>query len=311
MVNNAISIEPYFDAEVPNMGFEKYGLSTAPGSEVTEYISQDVNGRYITGLDVNTPSVMYIEDKDEKKAIEKEILSIVDRLEKVFGKGSLDANNRNFWGDFSIKLGYTGKSLDKSNAKDEILYHAIKAGGFESVAPTLERAKDGMLDKGYKFYLRHIEKDADIKVERVKMVNKAKAALTDLDETDSYKLLLVSKVVLAPNNEFTDKTPKSIIYDKLDQFIDGKIVKDNKRLTVKQFLEAYGRDIEDLYVDSLVKDALYFNFIIREADGNFYNKQTEVRLGKTEKDVLKYLSNPANQVEFENIKSRVDAKFNK
>src|SRR6185295_17496331 len=118
------------------------------------------------------------------------------------------------------------------------------------------------IERGYKFYLRHVEKDADIKVERAKMINKSKAALTDMDETDSHKMLLVAKVILAPNNEFSERTPKSIIYDKLDQFIDGKIVKDNKRNTVRHFLDAYKRKVEDLYMEALVRDSLYFNFII-------------------------------------------------
>ncbi len=135
--------------------------------------------------------------------------------------------------------------------------------------------------------------------------------MVDLYEEDSHKLLLVAKVVLAPNNEFDEKTPTSIIYDKLDQFIDGKIVKDNKRGTVKQFLEACNKDIETLTREALVRDSLYFNFIIREGDGYFYNKQTETRLGKNEKEILKHVSTPINELEFDNLKTRVEAKFNK
>lgn len=307
MAKKAVSIEPYFDPEVPNMGFEKYGMSMAPGSEVTEYLSKDVNGRYITGLDVNSPSIMYLEDEEEKTAREKEIADVIERLEKVFGKNVLEARNSEFWSDFTLKLTHTGKSLDFTNPRDEITYYAIKAGGFEAIAPSLESARDGE----YKFYLRQVEKDADLKIERAKAINKAKAALTELDEEDPYKLLLVAKTVLAPNNEFSEKTPKSIIYDKLDQFIEGKIVKDNKRATVKQFLEAFRRDVESLYIESLVKDALYFNFIIREGDGYFYNQQTETRLGKNEKEIIKHIENPINQLEFENLKGRVEAKFNK
>lgn len=306
MVKNAISIEPYFDPEVPNMGFEKYGLSTAPGSETTEFISQDRNGRYITGLDLDSPTIMYMEDLEEKKAIEKEIKEVVERLERIHGTGSLDARTGAIWKDFQLHLSYTGKSLDRKDPKDELIYYAIKAGGFTSVAPSLEVAKGG----SYKFYLRQIEKDSDLKVERSKLINKAKAALTDLDESDSYKMLLVAKIVLAPNNEFSEKTPKSVIYDKLDQFIDGKIVKDNKKATVKQFLDAYKRTIESLFMESIVRDSLYFNFITREADSYYYNKQTESRLGKNEKEIIKHISAPINELEFENLKTRVEAKFN-
>lgn len=307
MVKNAISIEPYFDPEIPNMGFEKYGMSTAPGSEVTEYISKDINGRYMTGLDLSAPNIIYMEDKDEKTAREKEIKAAIKRLESIFGADSLDARNSKFWGEFSLKIGYTGKSLDPTSPRDELAYHAIKAGGFDAIAPSLERAREGE----FKFYLRQIEIDADLKVERSLTINRAKGNLIDLYEEDAYKLLLVAKNVLAPNNEFSEKTSKSLIYDKLDQFIDGKIVKDNKKATVKQFLEVCRQDVEALYRQALIKDALYFNLIIREPDGYFYNKQTEVRLGKTEKEIVKHIENPINELEFENLKTRVEAKFTK
>lgn len=307
MIKTAVSIEPYFDPEVPNMGFEKYGLSTAPGSELTEFISKDKHGRYITGLDTKSPALSFIEDEEERTLKIAEIEETFKRLSDVYGEHRLDPTNDEFWGNFSLKLTHTGKSLDVRDPMDQIYYSAILAGGFDSVAPSLEEARRG----DYKFYMRHVEKDADLKIEHSKMINKAKAGLTDLDETDSHKLLLVAKSVLAANNEFHSKTPKSILYDKLDQFIDGKIVKDNKKQTVKQFLEAYKKDVETLYFETLVKDALYFSFITREGDGYFYNKQTEVRLGKTEKEVVKYIKNPINQIEFENLKDRVEAKFNK
>lgn len=307
MVKTAISIEPYFDPEVPNMGFEKYGLSTAPGSELTEYLSKDANGRFITGLDVDTPTVMNIEDAAEREAIEKEIKDVVERLERVFGKGNLSALNEKLWNEFNVKLSYTGKSLDRGIPRDELLYYAIRAGGFDAIAPSFEKAREG----DYKFYLKHLEKDAGVKIQKSLLYGKAKGKLVDLFEEDAHKLLLVAKVVLAPSNEFSEKTPTSIVYDKLDEFIEGKIVKTNKRDTVKQFLEACSKDIESLTMQALVRDALHFLFIIREADGYFYNKQTEVRLGKTEKDIIKYISNPVNELEFENLNSRVEAKFNK
>jgi len=305
MKKSIISIEPYFDPEMPNMGFERYGLSTAPGAELTEYVSKDVNGRYVTGLDLDSPSVMYLEDKEDKEAREQEIVEVVARLERVFGGGQLDARNEKMWQEFNIKLTHFGKDLDPTNPKDEILIHSIKAGGFTGIAPNLEKAKEG----DYKYYLRQVNSDSDLTVERKRSIARAKGELSKMDSEDSHKMYLVAKALLNPNNEFTPSTPKGILFDKLDQFIEGTIVKDNKKGTVKQFLDTCKQDKETLYIQGLVKDALYFFIITRDSDGYFYNKETEARAGKNEKEIVKYLSNPVHQLDLENVKARVEAKL--
>lgn len=305
-MKRSISIEPYFDPEVPNMGFERYGMSTAPGSETTEYISKDVNGRYVTGIDIDSPSIIYMEDDKERASTIEDITKVVNKLERVFGSGELNAKNEKMWGGFYIKLTHTGKDLNPQDPKDEILIRAIKAGGFSTIAPSLDVAK---ADGSYKYYLHQIEIDADLKVERKRVVAKAKGELSKLDAEDSHKMRLVAKCLLSPTNEFRPSTPQGIIFDKLDQFIEGTIVKENKKNTVKQFLDACKLDKKTLTLTSLVKDAIYFFVLTRENDGYFYNKETESKVGKTEKDIIKYLDDPTNQSEIENIKKRVSDKL--
>jgi hypothetical protein len=202
-------------------------------------------------------------------------------------------------------MGYTGKSIDPQSPRDEILYHAAKAGGFTCVAPSLEKAREG----DYKFYLRQLEQDSELKIQRSLTLKKAGAELIDMYENDQHKLYLVAKSVLNPNHEFSPTTPKGVIYEKLEQFIEGTIVKDNKRATVKQFLEACKQSKESLYIQGLVKDAIYFNVFIKEPDGYFYNKETESRVGKNEKEAVKFIQNPVHQTELENVKTRVEAKL--
>ena len=302
----SISIEPYFDPEVPNMGFERYGMSTAPGSETTEYISKDVNGRYITGIDENSPSVIYIEDKDEREATIKSIKDTVMKLEKVFGIGALDARNDQMWNGFHLKLTHRGKDLNPQDPRDEIIIRAIEAGGFTSIAPSLEKAKES---GSYKYYLHHINVDAELKVERKRQVAKAKGELSKLDADDSHKMRLIAKLLLPANNEFRPSTPQGIIFDKLDQFIEGVTQRDNKKATVKTFLDAVKVDKKSLAIQTLVKDALYFFIITKESDGFFYNKETESRLGKNEKEIIKYFEDPTNQTDLEVIKKRVSEKL--
>ncbi len=302
-----VSIEPYFDEAIENMGLEKHGLTTFPETEIQEDISKDENGRYLSGLDIHSPSVMYIEDDEEREAKIKEIQDTVNRLEKVIGVGKLEPTNKQFWGDFTLFIRNGRRELDLKRPLDEVLYHAIKARGFTEVAPSYEAAKD--TNHVYKYYLKREEEEAAVRTQYSKLVDKASGLLAALAEEDSYKMFLISKHLLTMSNEYKRNTPPDIIYAKLRQFIAGEIVKDNKKETVKQFLECYKLEKEILTLKAYVNEALYRKFLIQESDGHFYNKQTQTRYGKNVSEVVNYLKDPINQSELDNISSRVEKKW--
>jgi hypothetical protein len=307
MKNVKISIEPYFEAEIPNMGLEKYGMVTFPDTEIREYISSDSTGRFITGIDPNAMALRWVEDEDEKQAKVEEIKKIKDRLELTFGEGVLDARNEKFWANFELTIKNNRKDLDLRQAKDELVYHAIRAGGFTEVAPDYETAKTS--NKLFKFYLKKEEEEAEAKVKHTILVNNAKGKLANVYSEDPSLMFRVSKVLLASANNFKPTTAPGILFEKLNDFIDGKIVKTNKRDCANQFLNTLNSDRETLTITGIVNDAIYYSMLVQEKDGHFYNKETEARYGKTIKEIVEFLKNPINSTELENITQRVEKKW--
>ena len=64
-----MSIKPYFDPNLENMGLEKYGLTLYDGVYHQEQLACIENNgikRYVTGLNEFAPEVKLIKDKDEK-----------------------------------------------------------------------------------------------------------------------------------------------------------------------------------------------------------------------------------------------------
>jgi hypothetical protein len=302
------AIVPYFDPEILNLGLEKYGWVTFPNTEIIEFIGQDSTGRFLTGIDPFGYDLRGTVDEEERTAKVEERNNIIKRLEQVYGEGALDARNNTFWSAFSLDIKDNYRALDFSMPKDELIFHAIRAGGFEEVAPTYEEAQNS--PKLYKYYLKIAEEEAAIKTQLTKITNKAKGLLTDLTEKDPKKVFYISKLLLSPNNEFRLNTPVDVLYEKLDMFIDGQIVKTNKKETASQFLAAVKMSKEDLTLHAITIDAIFYRVLYDES-GNYYNKQTETRLGKNIKEIVEFLKNPINATELENIEARVREKWGK
>jgi hypothetical protein len=117
-------------------------------------------------------------------------------------------------------------------------------------------------------------------------------------------------MVLTPDNQFKLATPADIIYDKLDDFIEGVIVKTNKKKTPEQFLKACETDKQTLHLTAIVKDALFYRNLVRGSDGYYFNPETEARYGKSEIEIVEFLKNPLNQSELDNISEKIEAKWN-
>lgn len=302
-----VSIEPYFDPEVTNMGLEKYGLSMFSDTEVQEYLSKDSTGRYLTGIDPDSPKIMYIEDDDIKTYKLQQINEVIDRLERIYGKGSLDARNDKFWAQFNLTIKNCKKELNLAKPQDEIIYHCIKAGGFAEVAPDYDTARTS--NKVYKFYLKKEDEESEAKIKGTMAINEAKGKLNAIYHEDPSLQFRIAKVVLPAAKNYKPTTSPGLLYQELNDFIEGKTVKSGKRESAKQFLKAVDTDRETLSINGVVNDAIYYNILTQEKNGYFYNKETDVRVGKNIKEIIEFLKSPINSSELENLTQRVEAKW--
>jgi len=183
--------------------------------------------------------------------------------------------------------------LDPTDPYDRIKLYAIEAGGFSIVAKSFDDARSRAVPP--KFYLDKQEQTVIARTEYKKMRNKALSELQKLFDKNSTKLFYVAKVVDGNSTQYRKSTPNDVMYENMDLYINGEGVESNKERAAKSFLEAVNMDMETLKIKSIVRDSIFFKYIINKADGYIYHSKTNSMLGRNVSDVIEYLKNPLNE----------------
>lgn len=309
--NAAIAIRPYIDEAKRNMGLESYNLALFEGVFHEEQLAcLENNGirRYVTGLNEFAPEIKRISDPELKNAKIKDIRETVSRIEEELNANSvkpddpefwskiklLKPDNDEFWSKITLRCSNEPVFLDPNNdVYDLIKIRAIEAGGFSIIAKSLEDARTRATAP--KFYLDKNEETAAIKTEVKKLRNKALAELQKLFDKNINKLLYVCKVVDANSVQYRKSTPTDILYDNMDNYINGNTVEKDKKKTATRFLEIVNYDMETLKVRSIIKDSTYYKFIALKADGYIYHIESNTMLGKNPSEIAEFLKNPLNE----------------
>ncbi len=304
-----VAIKPYFDASASNMGLENYGISLFDGVTHMEQLAcLEQNGviRYLTGLNEFAPEIKRLPE-EEKEAKIKQIRAHIVELEKELASNILDPedpdfwnkvkllqpNNKEFWNKISLSCGNEPVYLDHNDPYARIKLLAIEAGGFAIVAKSYEDARSKV--KPPKFYLDKAEQTAGVKTEYKKLKNKALAELQKLYDKNSNKLFFVAKAVDTASVQYKKNTPNDVIYDMMDTHINGKGTEGNKERAAKGFLDAVALDMETLKIKAIVKDSIFFKYIIAKSDGHIYHSKTGSVLGRNVSDVVEFLKNPLHE----------------
>lgn len=305
----AIAVRPFFDNSVSNMGLENYGLSLYDGVKHFEQLAcLEQNGvvRYLTGLNEFAPEIKLLKGEDKEARI-REIRTAIAELETELAANVLDIedpqfwnkvkllkpDNKDFWNRISLSCGNEPVFLDPNDPYDRIKLYAIEAGGFSIVAKSFDDARSRAVPP--KFYLDKKEQTVIARTEYKKMRNKALSELQKLFDKNSTKLFYVSKVVDGNSTQYRKSTPNDVMYENMDLYINGEGVESNKERAAKSFLEAVNMDMETLKIKSIVRDSVFFKYIINKADGYIYHAKTNAMLGRNVSDVVEYLKNPLNE----------------
>jgi hypothetical protein len=319
-------VRPFFEANVSNMGLEKYGLSLFDGAFHEEQLAcLEINGikRYLTGLNEFAPEIKAL-SADEADAKVKQIRIVVAQLEKELAANIIDPkdeqfwnkvkllkpDNDEFWGRIKIACGNEPLFLEPDkDPYDLIKLYAIEAGGFSIVAKSFEEAR--RMPTPPKFYLDKLEDTVSTKTEVKKLRNKALAELQKLFDKNTNKLFYVAKVVDINSTQYKKSTPNDVLYDNMDKYINGETVETNKKKTAERFLEVVDLDMETLKLRAIVKDATYYKYISPRGDGFIYHMQSGTMLGKTPTDIVEYLKNPLNDQILIDLQQKVEKTWNK
>ena len=305
----AIAIRPFFDNRSSNMGLEEYGMTLFDGVTHNEQLAcLEMNGvvRYITGLNEFSPEINHL-PKDEKEARIKQIRIAVSELEKELAANYIETDdlqfwnkvkllkpdNAEFWNKIVISCGNEPLYLDPKDPFDRVKLYAIEAGGFSIVAKSFDDARSKAVPP--KFYLDKEEETVMVRTEYKKLRNKALSELQKLFDKNSAKLFYIAKVVDINSTQYRKATPSDVIYENMDRYINGDGGETNKERAAKSFMETANMDMETLKIKSIVRDSVFFKYIINKADGFIYHAKSNSLLGRNVSDVVEFMKNPLNE----------------
>jgi len=306
--DDTITIRPYFNPEIENMGLERYSMTLHEGVTHTESVTcLERNGirRYITGLNEFSPEIKKLPTK-EKAAKVKEIREVVSQLEKELATNIIDVSdpefwskvkvvrpdNDDFWEKVNVSVGNNPVFLDPSaDPYDLLKLYAIRAGGFSLVAPSLEVAKS---NGKYKFYLDERKETIQERTKVSKVRNKALGILSNLYDTDKTKLLYITKLLDFNSTQYTDSTPIDVLYEVMDMYVTGDGAEKSSEKASKAFIKSSNIENKELKLQVLVKDLLAANVLTTKSDGYIYHKDTGAKISTAKEGVVEYLKNPKN-----------------
>tara|TARA_R100000697_G_scaffold122142_1_gene150915 strand:+ start:614 stop:1630 length:1017 start_codon:yes stop_codon:yes gene_type:complete len=321
----AIAIKPFFNPSKQNMGLENYGMALHEGVYHEETLAcLEINGvkRYVTGLNEFAPDVKLLPPGEREIKI-KEIRSTVSQLEKDLAANVVDPDDKEFWNKLTLLKPDNDKFWSRINLRcgndpvyldpetdpyDLIKIHAIKAGGFSIVAKSLKDAKK--TNPTPKFYLDTIEESISTRTEYSKLRNKALVALEQMYNKNNTKLMYVAKVVDFDSVQYTKNTPVDVIYENMDIYINGEGTESNKKKAAESFIKASKLSMEDLKINALVKDCLYYRFITTKAGGWIETLDSGVKLGKRQEEVVSFLKKPEQEEVLVSLLSKVESYWN-
>jgi hypothetical protein len=320
-----VAIKPYFDASVSNMGLETYGLSLFDGVKHHEQLACiEKNGviYYLTGLNEFSPEIKKL-PKEEQESKIKHIREAVAELEKELASNVitdledpdfwnkvklLKPDNAEFWNRISLSCGNEPVFLDPTDPFDRIKLYAIEAGGFSIVSRSYDEARSRAVPP--KFYLDKAEETAGARTEYKKLRNKALAELQKLYDKSSTKLFYVAKAVDVASVQYKKHTPLDVLYDSMDAHINGEGTEGNKERAAKGFLEACKASMETLKIKAIVKDSIFFKYIINKPDGYIYHASSGSMMGRNTSDVVEFLKNPLHEDILGDLTNKIEGHWN-
>ena len=323
--DQTIAIKPFFNPSKENMGLEQYGLSLHDGVFHEESLAcLEMNGvkRYVTGLNEFAPEVKML-PKAEKEAKIKDIRAAVAQLEAELAANVVDVKDKEFWNKLTIMKPDNSKFWDKISMRcgndpmfldpvkdpyDLTKLYAINAGGFSIIAKSLKEAKES--NTPYKFYLDTAEESLSTRTELSKLKNKALVALQNMYDSNVSKLMYVSKICDADSVQYVKATPNDVLYENMDQYINGFGAESSKKRAASQFIDVASLSMEELKIRALIKDSLYYRFITTKAGGWIEPIDSGIKLGKTPSECLQFLKNPENEESLMSLLEKVEPYWN-
>jgi hypothetical protein len=305
-----VFIKRYINQRDENLGLTAQGIAMVDGQggqagfkESMGYLTIAGKNYYLNGFEDHCFNIKSIKNPEQREAAKKEAQKIKKILENILGV-DLSSTNSDFWRNINLIVRKPIYTLNLQEPYDLLIYYAILGGGFTAVAPSKEIADDSNIR--YKHYL-HIDSEVQkqsIGIKRLR--NKAIAKLEEMyDNSEADKMFMVAKNVLPASKGFTKKDSIDRLYNDLHDYIHGVNISSNIKNTPKKFFASASRTLEDLTVNAVINDGVYYRFLKPNEDKFYYNTDTFTVVGKNPAEIIEFYKNPINSNEFEDLYLRV------
>ena len=176
------------------------------------------------------------------------------------------------------------------------------------ISKSLKDAKKSPNPK--KFYLDQHQETVSTRTEFTKLRNRAIGKLEELYDKNSSKLMYVAKVVDADSVQYSKSTQLDVIYENMDAYINGEGTESSKKRAAQSFIEASKDTMKNLKLRALVKDAMFYRFIMVKSNGWIEPLDNSIRLGKVPSEVVEYLQNPENDEILKSLMDKIEPYWN-
>lgn len=284
-----VKLKQTADEAAASIGLGKYGRSVLPGTFQMLQPAQDASGRWITGLDEDSPRLRKELFGDEYIEAKQKIKEERESLEEVTGY-NLKATS-DFWNDYRIRIN-GDRMFDLDVPADRIEYKVLIANEF--AAPNQDVVNEPQYSN-VKFYISRTEEEESSKAKVKKERNNAIYELTKVAENKN-RLLILAKYLYG--NQISDDATMDSLYNLLSDYI----VDDKKGTEIRKFNVAVNKTTEELQIKIVVDEADKAH-IIRQRDGNW--QRGNITLGKTLAEAVNFLSKIENSNELASIMEEV------
>lgn len=281
-----IEIRELVDRSAALVGLSKYNRSKIPNTAHVVYARQGTDGRYITGIDENSVTLLKIQDLNMREKEVRRRKELKMRLEKLLNV-NLDATSP-FWETFKIDLSTT-RMLTLGNPKDDLKYEFLVAN--EYVAPD-EASASSPIYSNCKFYIYRKEVSDSEKVSKQRTIDLAKAEWLQMADNNAKARIYASYCL---GNKFSPDYSADARYGMMSDWLTDLS-------NASKFIDILKLKPEELQVKIIVDFALNKN-VIRVREG--YYQRGNATYGRSPEETIQYLQMPENANEFESLRQEL------
>lgn len=290
---------------------QKYGMSKFPGSSTLLVAGYNhVSGKFKTGLDINAPEVLNIQDKDERAKAIKEITEIKEELEAFYGApGRLNANS-DFWDSYGIPI-TVGRNketyIDLGNGRSKTLNPSVNP--LHKLALIVIVANDSIpLSKNLSYEPEYHGAKFVFTTEEEETKLSAASVRTDIARSTQLGKLFGDEVQYERAWEIAFflglKPKKECSSDKLQEDLYTATKEQN---FAKRFIAACNLSNEDISTANIFKKAISLNIVkYNGTDKTYFRGGINYR--ETEDDSIELLKTSAMSMELAQLRELVNKK---